>query len=74
MWEQHFKLADPRIVDSVTWDGKGVARVRAKLGTYGCTSFIGPPVGQRAGACTTYGQKYEAIYMQLPRASDPASF
>lgn len=72
MWEQHFKRVDPRIVDSVAWDGKGVARIRVKLGMCGCTFFSGLPVGQRAGAWTTYGQKYEAIYMQL-RASNPAS-
>lgn len=73
MWEQRFKLVDPRIVDSVAWDGKGVGRIIVKLGMCGCTSFSGPHVGQRAGAWTTYGQKYEAIYMQLPRASNPAS-
>lgn len=65
MWEQHFKRVDPRIVDSVAWDGKGVARIRVKLGMCGCSFFSGLPVGQRAGAWTTYGQKYEAIYMQL---------
>lgn len=48
LWEEHFKLVDSRIVDSIGWDGKGVARVRAKLGACGCTSFSGPPLGQRA--------------------------
>ena len=72
MWEQHFKLVDPRIVDSVAWDGKGLARVRAKLGMCGCTSFSGPPVGQKAGGWTTYEQKHEAIFMQLSIFMQPS--
>ena len=50
LWEQHFKRVDSSIVASIGWDGKGVARVRVRLGACGCTSFSGPPLGQRADA------------------------